>query len=298
MYFLKRANTLGIFMTGLIAFLALPSASAQEGSRIIHLGNAQRPAVPAFLSDPGPVGAATTTALFAQVAVGGTSPGYTTVFTFLNTGSTPLDSNLIITAADGTPMNIRMSVDTIQATGSSVTIPTIPPGGTKFVTASALNASDPTKNGWARVESSGGTIGGVATFQATDPTGKLTSIAGVLSASTTSVATIPVDHNDAQRRYTGFAVANPSATDTLSIKGVLVSASGTAGNFFILPLAPGAQTARFVQQFAALQLPAQFQGSLVLIEQSGKPFSVVALTLNSDLLTAIPVIPSKAPGIN
>ena len=34
-----------------------------------------------------------------------------------------------------------------------------------------------------------------------------------------------------------------------------------------------------------------------MIEQSGKPFSIVALVLNHGLFTAVPVIPSRAPGI-
>ncbi len=34
-----------------------------------------------------------------------------------------------------------------------------------------------------------------------------------------------------------------------------------------------------------------------MIEQSGQPFSVVALTLNNGLLTAIPAVPGSAPNI-
>ncbi len=42
----------------------------------------------------------------------------------------------------------------------------------------------------------------------------------------------------------------------------------------------------------------QFKGTMVLIEQSGTPFSVVALVLNQALYTAIPVIPANAPNIH
>jgi hypothetical protein len=41
-----------------------------------------------------------------------------------------------------------------------------------------------------------------------------------------------------------------------------------------------------------------FQGSIVLIVESGSQFSVVALVLDQGLITAVPVIRSKAPGIN
>lgn len=63
------------------------------------------PALRVNLADPGPVGAATTTALFAQVAVGG---GFTTTFTLLNTGSTALTGNLILTKSDGSEMNVSL----------------------------------------------------------------------------------------------------------------------------------------------------------------------------------------------
>ena len=65
-----------------------------------------RPPLALTLVDPGPVGAATTTALFAQVAIGG---GYTTLFTFLNTGGTSVEGNLILTSDDGTAMNATLT---------------------------------------------------------------------------------------------------------------------------------------------------------------------------------------------
>ena len=66
----------------------------------------QMPPVKALLVDPGPVGLSTTTALFAHVAVGG---GWNTVFTFVNTGSSAIAGNLILTANDGTPMNVALA---------------------------------------------------------------------------------------------------------------------------------------------------------------------------------------------
>ena len=56
------------------------------------------------------------------------------------------------------------------------------------------------------------------------------------------------------------------------------------------------QTAGFLHQDSASLLT--FQGSVVMIEQSGKRFAIVALVQNQGLFTAIPVIPGKAPTIN
>ncbi len=59
------------------------------------------------------------------------------------------------------------------------------------------------------------------------------------------------------------------------------------------PLRPGCHIARFLWDINDPAL--QFRGSMILTEQSGKSFSVVALVLNQGLYTAIPVIPTKAP---
>jgi len=243
-----------------------------------------------FCLVPGAFAQNTVTALFAQVAVGG---GYTTTFTLMNTGSTILNGNLILTGKDGTPLNAAFTgPSNFSATASSVPL-TIPIGGTQFWVASGTG---PVLVGWARVESSGGTLGGVATFQYA-PNGALTAVAGVLSADSVQFATIPVDDNHSEARDTGYAVANPSTTDSLSIKLVPVSATGVQGAALAtISLSPGAQKARFLWEDGGSSW--QFQGSVVMIEQSGKKFAVVALVQNQSLLTAIPVIPAKAPTIN
>jgi hypothetical protein len=234
---------------------------------------------------------ASSSALFAHVAVGG---GYTTVFTFLNTGSTPLTGNLILTKSDGTPLTAALS-DPTGAVGSSVPL-SIAPGGTQFVTASSVNASDTTATGWARVESTGGTLGGVATFQLVEG-GTLKTIAGVLASGTVDTATIPLDDDDAAARYTGYAIANPGA-EAITIKAVTVKADGTPGaTLRMIALRPGEQVAAF---FFQAQEPSNrvFQGSVVLMGQGGAKFVLVALVQDQGLFTAIPVINAKAPGIN
>ena len=148
------------------------------------------------LTGPGPVGAATTTALFSHYAIGGTDAAggtYTTTFALLNTGSSALSGNLILTNSSGSAGSANLqSSDGSSALGASIGI-NIPVGGITFITATTTNPSAPNPSiGWARVESSGGTLGGVATF-ALSSGGLLQTIAGVLSAEVTSVATIPVD---------------------------------------------------------------------------------------------------------
>lgn len=240
-----------------------------------------------------------TTALFSHVAVG---DGFSTLFTLVNTGATPLTGSLILTGQNGTPLDATLSQAAVGAgapelgpvLASSFPIE-IPSGGTKVITASPLTASDPLKAGWARLESAGGAVSGVATFQLVTG-GKLATIAGVLGSETVENATIPVDDDVAANRYTGYAVANPG-TDSVTIKVVTVKQDGTAGATLAnIVLGPGGQKAQFVSNDPAASQ--KFQGSVVLMGQGGKKFSVVALVQNQGLYTAIPIVAAKAPGIN
>jgi hypothetical protein len=273
--------------------LCAPGALAQQAGAIPSPGG---PPVRMMLVDPGPIGVNTTTALFAQVAIGG---GYTTVFTLMNTGTGDLGGVLVLTGANGNPLNAKFSEPpAAPITASSIDITPIHSGGTRFITAGPVNPGDATTTGWGRIESSGGTIGGVGTFEFTQA-GKLTTIAGVLAGSTLNVATVPVDNDGAQNRFTGYAIANDSNAN-INVKIVVVNANGAPVQTLNLPqlnpLGPRQQTARFLHQDVPSLLT--FQGSMVLIGQGGSRFSIVALVLDQGLITAVPVIPSKAPGIN
>jgi hypothetical protein len=255
-----------------------------------------RPPVQITVTDPGPIGVNTTTALFSQVAIGG---GFQTVFTLLNTGASDLSGVLILTQGNGTAMTATFTAPpAAPATGSSYEIGPIRSGGTQFITASPVSPANPTVAGWGRVESSGGTLGGVGTFTVTQG-GRLTTVAGVLSGGLMNVATVPVDNNEAQNRFTGYAIANPSNA-AINVKIVVVRTDGTPVQTLNLPalnpLGPQRQVARFLFQDAPSLLT--FQGSMVFIGQGGSEFSLVALVQDQSLITAIPVIPSKAPGIN
>jgi hypothetical protein len=255
-----------------------------------------RPPVQITVTDPGPIGVNTTTALFSQVAIGG---GYRTVFTLLNTGASDLTGVLKLTEGNGSPMTAAFTAPpAAPATGSSFEVGPIRSGGTQFITAAPVNPANATVTGWGRVESSGGTLGGVGTFEVTQG-GKLTTVAGVLSGSLLNVATIPVDNSEAQNRFTGYAIANPS-NSAINVKIVVVNVNGVPVQTLNLqplnPLGPQQQVARFLFQDAQSLLT--FQGSMVVIGQGGAQFSIVALVLDQNLITAVPVIPSKAPGIN
>jgi len=236
--------------------------------------------------------------LFSQIAIGG---AYTTIFTFLNTGSVPVSANLILTDKSGAPLdaslagpsispNLSKSGDRVFASSLAFTVP---PGGTRYLTATG---SADIKTGWARVENSSGLLGGVATFSYAPGGSAPQTVAGVLSSSAVSAATIPLDDDVPQNRYTGFAVANPG-NSSVTIKVVTVNMDGSpAATLSDIVLSAGQQTAAFIYQDP--KASQKFKGSVVLIGRGGATFSVVALVQNQGLFTAIPVIPSKAPNIN
>jgi hypothetical protein len=277
----------GVALTTVVLLGATPPALPQTSSRI-----------PITIVDPGPVGVVTTSAIFAHVAVGG---GYTTVFTLVNTGADAAAGNLILTGTDGSPLDVTLAEPSASEEGinpvfASSTPITIPPGGTQVIQATSAGS---TVTGWARVESEGGAINGVGTFQLA-PGGTLNTIAGVLASETASVVTIPVNDDAAQNRFTGYAVANPGSAP-VNIRIVLVNSNGTVFQTLnpaaLNPLGPGRQTAGFLWQDLN-NANLQFRGSMVLISQGGAQFAVVALVQDRGLFTAIPVIPSKAPNIN
>jgi sugar lactone lactonase YvrE len=223
-------------------------------------------------------------AYFAQVAIGG---GWSTSFTLNNTGSTTISGNLILTDYQGNPFTVNSST---LGLGSSFPI-SIPSGGTMFLNTSQVSPNDSQKVGWAKVEASGGSLNGVATYQSVLE-GAIQNATGVLSSQPTQYATIPVDENDSQNRKVAYAIANQT-NQILSIKVALVDLSGIVVNDTVtITLNPGQQIARFFNQdFANRQT---FQGSIVLRAQGGGSFIIVGLVQNQQFYTAIPVIPSKA----
>ncbi len=235
---------------------------------------------------------------FPHAAAGG---GFATRFLIQNTGSFASSGTLSLVAQDGSPWVTNLSVagsSPAPTAGSSVSI-TIPSGASRIITISSLDSAAGPQSGWARLESSGGTLSGVATFQLSDVEG-LKTIAGVLAAQPVESATIPVDNDDTQSRFTGFAIANPNAED-ISVKLVAIDENGAVRETIspeeLNPLRPGRQIARFLHQEGYFPSRLNFRGSVAMVAPGGKQFIVVALLQNRGLYTAIPVTPTKAANV-
>jgi hypothetical protein len=239
---------------------------------------------------------------FPHLVIGG---GFSTVFTILNVGATAAAGNLILTDESGSPLSVRPA-DTApgavlgsagqraNASVSSFAL-SIPAGATSIIVARAPDAGDSVRKGWARIESSGGSLWGSATFRLGEA-GAVQTAVGVLGSQPTEFATIPVDNDDAQSRYVGFAVANPEINDinititTLDENGRILDTVNPAD---LNPLGPQRQVARFLHEVLASR--SKFRGSIALWAKSGQKFIIVALMQNQGRYTAIPVVPAKAP---
>jgi rhamnogalacturonan endolyase len=239
---------------------------------------------------------------FAHVAIGG---GFSTVFTFPNTGADTADGSLILTDREGHPLSANLSSALIPSdsggAGARTAAASIPlsvgPGATRIITASPAGPSDPTKTGWARLEMISGSLRGVATFQFSDG-GLPKIVVGVPVSQPTDAATIPVDNDIGSNRLTAFAVANPGSED-LNIKVIILNQDGTVADSIspeeLNPLLPQQQVAKFLHEILPGRL--NFRGSMVLLSQGGKGFIAVALVENQGLFTAIPVLPAKSPTV-
>jgi hypothetical protein len=118
---------------------------------------------------------------------------------------------------------------------------------------------------------------------------------GVLQSQPFQYATIPVDNNSSQGEQMAYAIANPSG-QTISVKLALVGQGGdVVDDTVTVTLGPGQQIARYLWQDLARST--DFKGSLVFRGQGGTTFVAVALVERQGLLTPIPVISGKAPGV-
>jgi uncharacterized repeat protein (TIGR01451 family) len=241
---------------------------------------------------------------FGQVTVGG---GYSTSLVFSNTGSTTATGTLILTDQSGNPLPVSLtdpsapaarssSLPRREVTGSSFPV-SVPSGGTRILQISAVEPSEPVRSGSARLVTSAGFLTGAAYFQLIED-GFLKTAAGILGGQPLNAATIVVDNDNTQGRFTGFAVTNPE-NDDINIKLVVLNENGSITETLsppeLNPLRPLHQVARFLHEY--LPSRQRFKGSMVLVGQGGRRFAVVALTQYQSQLTAVPVIPSKAPQV-
>ena len=232
---------------------------------------------------------------FPQVAVGG---GYSTSFAVTNTGATVSTGNLILTDQQGNPLTVRgeltdSSGTTQNATTGSAFAFIVPAGGTIFLSASGPTPTSPTKAGWARLTSSGGSLSAVARYELAVGA-VLTAAVEVRQSQPLQDATVQVDNDSALSKYTAWAVANPGS-QSITVKLALVGQDGSVlDDSVTITLGPGQQIARYVSQ----DLPrVSFKGSLVLRGQDGAMFVAVALWQKQGFLTEIPIIPRRFPGV-
>jgi hypothetical protein len=231
------------------------------------------------------------TLLFNQVAVGG---GYTTVINLVNTGDSSVIGKLSLVQNDGSLMTVKLG--SVQAASLDINIPS---GGAQQITAGQISDTEPARAGWAKLESSGGTPGGVATFRLTD-TGVLKTTAGILPSAQTNAATIPVNDDSIKDKHTGYAFVNPGAGN-INIRIVLVDNSGNIVQTIrppsLNPLAAGGHTSGFLAQDLN-DANFSFDGTAVAIADGTSAFSVTALIVDQGMLTVIPVIAGKGSGVN
>ena len=241
------------------------------------------------------VAAGNLTALFTQIATGS---GYSTVFSLTNTGTIPFGGRLVLTDKEGSAFSVKMSGDlNPSASPGSLFAIAIPVGGSKTFTATAINSGDKLQTGWGHVESLSGTVSGSATFQL-EELGRLVTVAGVLASQPIQFATIPVDNDEDESRFTGFAIANPGDED-IQVRITIVSENGTVVETLsppeINPLRKRRQISVFLHQLVTGKT--RFRGSMVIAVQGGKKCGVVALILARGLLSVIPVISEKSPAV-
>ncbi len=271
------------------AQLSLPSGVAVDSAGNIYIADSLNTRVRKVTS----LGSFNT--FFPQIAVGG---GYSTLFTITNTGDTEASGSLVLTDQQGNPFSVSGALTdstgyTWSASAGSTFALTIPSGGTIFLSATGPTTSSPLKVGWGLLDSTGGILSAVATYEYA--VGAATQIlVGVLQSQPVQYATIPVDNDSSRGKQLAYAIANPSL-QTISVKLALVGQDGTVVDDTVaVTIGPQQQIARYLWQDLARS---NFKGSLVLRGQSGATFVAVALIDKQGHLTVIPLIPGKAPGV-
>ncbi len=225
-------------------------------------------------------------AYFPQVAVGG---GFTTFLNMVNASASSVSATLTFFDKSGAPFPISRA---------QLSVPiSVVAGGVQTVTANPIGTDDPMKTGWALVTGLTSPLSGVVTYEL-KAGNSITTAVGVLPSQPTAFATIPVNNDDSQRRYTGFAVANPNPGD-LYLKLLAVDSTGQVLASVtppeLNPLHSKNQVARYLHEY--IQSTLKFNGSLVLVSRDMTGFVAVALLQNQGLYTAIPVISAMAPTI-
>jgi len=242
-------------------------------------------AVILFLSSLGgfTVPAVAATLLLPHLAVGG---GYTTTITILAGGTAVNASHLALRDQNGNPLVVR----TGQSLPWSEATFNVAQYGSQIWELESLDPSGQAQVGSATIEYDGsqGTLYGVATYEFRYEGFLLTTV-GVIGSQPLTGVSIPVDSDDRQDRYSGFAIANPAAED-LDLTVTLFDTGGKQVNRFPLRVTKLGQTARFLHQL--VPSASRFRGMMVIKSATGGQFAAVALSQRSGIFASVPVIPT------
>ncbi|MBI4456920.1 MAG: hypothetical protein HY644_13625 [Acidobacteria bacterium] len=223
---------------------------------------------------------------FPQVADGG---GFSTTFTFINTGNSAISGILALLNQDGTPRTLRLNG--VANSLFSVTVPGN--GGTVRLTSANEGAA---QAGWAYFESPSINVQGVATFDLRAANGALITSASVLAVGGIPKGGIPVNVTSPSIN-TGAAIA--ALGQAVVVRLHLINETGVEVASVVdprlNPLGPNRQVSAFANEyFPSVSGINNFRGSLVVEVVGAGQVAVTGLLLKEGLLSALPVVEFSA----
>jgi hypothetical protein len=227
--------------------------------------------------------ASAATLVLPHLAIGG---GYTTTITLFTGGTAVTASHLTLRDQTGKALVVK-SGDSLPWSETTFNLQIY---GTQIWKLEPVNAESGTAVGSATITYDGaqGTIYGVATYEYRSG-GVLRTAVGVLGSEPLDGVSVPVDSDDREARYTGFAIANV-ATDNLDLAVTLFDVGGNRKNQFALRVPGQGQMAVFLAQLVPSTV--RFQGLMVIRSTSGGKFGAVALSERSGMYSSVSVVPT------
>jgi len=225
---------------------------------------------------------------FPFVTAGG---GWSTLFTFINTGLAETSGKLILRDPQGNPLTVNGELTDSSGTtqpvqqASSFTF-SVPSAGSIHL---SVDIPEDISIGWVQLESTGSSLSGMATHEYISGA-KTESLFNVPQSSPLNFAVIPVDIDKNLDKLQAYVITNPNS-HAISVNIMSVAQDGTVvGDSVVINLGPGEQTSRYLTWDLA---STKFRGSLVIRGQRGQTFVVLALLVKQGVFAAIPLIKSQ-----
>ncbi len=214
--------------------------------------------------------------------------GWSTAFSFTNTGLTEASGTLNFRDSQGNPLPIAGQFNYASAIAHPMSVASsysfiIPPGESIYLSARPVDESGGKKIGWAQLDSLGSIAGMVTYEHVVDE--KTDCFFSAPQSSLLQVAAIPVDMDADSGKRMVYSIVNPG-TQNISVEMLLISQESVAvGDPILVKLGPGEQISKYLS-------PDQehFRGLLVLHEQKGQSFLAFGMLEKQGLPTAIPLI--------